>query len=79
MLLPLVNLLLYCTISTSVHLPDMFSVLLSFLDVREDETAAHKLCFKISSPCCVGGVCFLSLVLTAPAATQLLIGEAQLY
>lgn len=49
-LLPPVNLLLPCMISASVHLLDMFSVLLSFLDVREDEIAAHKLCLKISSP-----------------------------
>lgn len=48
-----VNLLLSCTISTSVHLLDLFSVLPSFLHVREDEIAAHKLCFNISSPCCV--------------------------
>lgn len=37
LLLPPVNLLLSCTISTSVHLLDVFSVLLLFLDVREDE------------------------------------------
>lgn len=58
-LLP-VNLLMSYTINTSAHLPDVFSVLLSFLDVREDETAADKLHFKINHHCWM--VSFLFLV-----------------
>lgn len=42
------------------QLPDVFLVLLSFLDVREDETAADKLCLKINHPCWM--VPFLFLV-----------------
>lgn len=58
--LPPENLPMSCTISTLAHLPDVFSVLLSFFDVREDQTAADKLHLKINHPCWM--VAFLFLV-----------------
>lgn len=57
----------------------MFSVLLSFLDVREDEIAVISFALRLVLLALGSGVCFLSLGPTAPAVTQLLIEEVQLY